>query len=124
DVFTFLMEYENFSFMEAVKFLADRAGIRLPEIEYSKEAKEKADLKASILEVNKKAAKYYYVQLRSERGQKAYTYLKDRGLSDDTIKAFGLGYSNVFSDDLYKFLRQEGYSEDLIRQAGDRKSVV
>ena len=118
NVFTFLMEYENFSFMEAVKFLADRAGIRLPEMEYSKEAKEKADLKASILEVNKKAAKYYYVQLRSERGQKAYTYLKDRGLSDDTIKAFGLGYSNVFSDDLYKFLRQEGYSEDLIRQAG------
>ena len=118
NVFTFLMEYENFSFMEAVKFLADRAGIKLPEAEYSKEAKEKADLKASILEVNKKAAKYYYIQLKSERGRKAYTYLTDRGLSDDTIKAFGLGYSNVFSDDLYKYLRGEGYSEELIRQAG------
>ena len=53
NVFTFLMEYENFSFMEAVKFLADRAGIALPEAEYSKEAKQRADLKASILEINK-----------------------------------------------------------------------
>ena len=44
--------------------------------------------------------------------------MKDRGLSDDTIKAFGLGYSNVFSDDLYNYLRGEGYSEELIRQAG------
>ena len=68
NVFTFLMEYENFSFMEAVKFLADRAGIALPEAEYSKEAKQRADLKASILEINKIAARYYYVQLKSERG--------------------------------------------------------
>ena len=75
-------------------------------MEYSKEAKEKADLKASILEVNKLAAKYYYVQLKSERGKAAYTYLKDRKLSDETITAFGLGYSNKFSDDLYKYLRK------------------
>ena len=118
NVYTFLMEYENFSFVEAVKYLADRAGIELPEMEYSKEAKEKADLRASILEVNKLAAKYYYVQLKSERGKAAYTYLKDRKLSDETITAFGLGYSNKFSDDLYKYLRKKGYSEELIRQAG------
>ncbi len=116
--FTFLMEYENFSFVEAVKFLADRAGVQLPEMEYSKEAKEKADLKTSILEVNKTAARYFYAQLKSERGKQAYTYLKDRRLSDDTITAFGLGYSNKYSDDLYKYLRGKGYSEDLIRQAG------
>ena len=118
NVFTFLMEYENFSFVEAVKYLADRAGVELPEMEYSKEAKEKADLKASILEINKLAAKYFYVQLKSERGNAAYTYLKDRQLSDKTITAFGLGYSNKFSDDLYKYLRSKGYSEELIRQAG------
>ena len=118
NVFTFLMEYENFSFVEAVKFLADRAGIELPQQEYSKEAKEKADLKASILEVNKTPAKYFYVQLKSGRGQQAYAYLKNRGLSDETITAFGLGYSNKFSDDLYKYLRGKGYSEELIRQAG------
>ena len=118
NVYTFLMEYENFSFVEAVKYLADRAGIELPEAEYSKEAKAKADLKTSILEVNKTAAKYFYAQLKSERGTQAYTYLKDRGLSDETITAFGLGYSNKYSDDLYKYLRGKGYSEELIRQAG------
>ena len=118
NVFTFLMEYENFSFVEAVKFLADRAGIELPEMEYSKEAKEKADLKSTILEMNKLAAKYFYVQLKSERGSQAYSYLKNRELSDETITAFGLGFSNKYSDDLYKYLREKGYSEDLIRQAG------
>ena len=118
NVFTFLMEYENFSFVEAVKFLADRAGIELPEMEYSKEAKEKADLKSTILEMNKLAAKYFYVQLKSERGSQAYSYLKNRELSDETITAFGLGFSNKYSDDLYKYLREKGYSEELIRQAG------
>ena len=85
NVYTFLMEYENLTFQEAVKLLADRAGVKLPEPEYSREAKEKASRKSVILEINKKAAKYYYVQLKSGRGAIAYTFLKDRGLSDDTI---------------------------------------
>ncbi|MEE0202627.1 MAG: DNA primase [Muricomes sp.] len=118
NVFTFLMEYENFSFIEAVKFLADRAGVELPEMEYSKEAKEKADLRAMLLEINKAAAQYFYVQLKSEQGKAAYTYLRNRELSDDTVKAFGLGYSNKYSNDLFQYLRKKGYSEDLIRQAG------
>lgn len=118
NVYTFLMEYENFTFQEALKYLADRAGVKLPEPEYSREAKEKAGRKAVILEINKKAAMYYYAQLKSPRGEKAYTYLNGRGLTDDTIKAFGLGYSSIYSDDLYKYLRNEGYSEDMIRQAG------
>ena len=118
NVFTFLMEYENFSFIEAVKFLADRAGVELPEMEYSKEAKEKADLPAMLLEINKAAAQYFYVQLKSEQGKAAYTYLRNRELSDDTVKAFGLGYSNKYSNDLFQYLRKKGYSEDLIRQAG------
>lgn len=118
NVFTFLMEYENFSFVEAVKFLADRAGVELPEMEYSKEAKEKADLKASILEINKAAAKYFYAQLKSKNGMQAYTYLKNRELSDEMITGFGLGYSNKYSDDLYKYLRSKGWTEELIRKAG------
>lgn len=118
NVFTFLMEYENFSFVEALKFLADRAGVELPEMEYSKEAKEKADLRATLLEINKVAAQYFYVQLKSEQGKTGYTYLKNRELTDETIKAFGLGYSNKYSNDLFKYLRSKGYSEDLIRQAG------
>ena len=118
NVFTFLMEYENFTFIEAVKYLAQRAGIELPEEEYSEEARQKADLRSTILEINKIAAKYFYVQLKSERGKQAYTYLKDRELTDATITAFGLGYSNKFSNDLYKYLRGKGYSEEMIRQAG------
>ena len=118
NVYTFLMEYENYTFQEALKYLADRAGVKLPEPEYSREAREKAGRKAVILEINKKAAMYYYAQLKSPRGEKAYTYLTGRGLTDDTIKAFGLGYSSIYSDDLYRYLRNEGYSEDMIRQAG------
>ena len=68
NVFTFLMEYENYSFVEALKYLADRGGVKLPEQEYSKEAKERADTKAVLLEINKLAARYYYVQLKQTQG--------------------------------------------------------
>ena len=67
NVFTFLMEYENFTFVEALRALAERAGVELPQLEYSKEAKEQADLKATLLEVNKLAAKYYYCLLYTSR---------------------------------------------------------
>lgn len=118
NVFTFIMEYENYSFVEALKFLAERAGIDLPEIEYSKEAKEKADLKLTILEINKLAAKYFYAQLKTEGGKTAYGYLKNRGLSEETIVAFGLGYANKYSDDLYRYLKTKGYSDELLIKAG------
>ena len=118
NVFTFLMEYEYYSFVEALKYLADRAGVELPEPEYSGEAKKRADTKAILLEINKAAAQYFYVQLLRPQGGHALTYLKDRKLSDDTIKAFGLGYSNKYSDDLYKYLKSKGYKDDMISQAG------
>lgn len=118
NVFTFIMEYENYTFTEALKFLAQRAGVELPEIEYSNEAKEKANLKATILEINKTAAKYFYAQLKTEKGKVAHTYLTERGLSEETITAFGLGYSNIYSNDLYKYLKTKGYSDDLLLKAG------
>lgn len=118
NVFTFLMEYENYSFTEALKVLADRAGVELPKAEYSREAKEKAELKTVLLEINKLAAKYFYAQLKSEQGRTAYTYLKDRKLSDETIVAFGLGYSNKYSDDLYRYLKTKGYSDEMLLKAG------
>ena len=71
NVFTFIMEYENFSFVEALKFLADRAGVELPEQEFSKEARERADTRAVLLEINKAAAQYYYVQLKNGQGAQA-----------------------------------------------------
>ncbi len=118
NVFTFIMEYENYSFVEALKFLAERAGVELPEQEYSKEAKRRADEKAVLLEINKLAAKYYYAQLKAPQGKTAYEYLKGRQLGDDTITAFGLGYSNKYSDDLYRYLKTKGYIDDILFKAG------
>lgn len=118
NVFTFLMEYENYSFQEALKYLADRAGVDLPEAEYSKEARERADQKAILLEINKVAAQYFYVQLKSPQGAHALSYLKDRGLSDEMIHSFGLGYSNKYSNDLYQYLKNKGYRDELIVKAG------
>ena len=118
NVFTFIMEYENYSFVEAFKMLAERAGVDIPEVEYSKEAKERADLKATLLEINKLAAKYFYAQLKTEQGKLAHTYLTGRGLSEETITAFGLGYSNKYSDDLYRYLKTKGYKDELLVKAG------
>lgn len=118
NVITFIMEYENYTFAEAVRLLAERAGVDIPEMEYSKEAKQKADLKATLLEINKLAAKYFYTQLKTEHAKHAHTYLTKRGLSEETITAFGLGYSNKYSDDLYKYLKTKGYSDELLVKAG------
>jgi len=118
NVFTFVMEYENYSFTEALKFLADRVGVELPEIEYSQEAKEKANLKNRLLEVNKSAAAYFYALLKQENGQAAYKYLTGRGLSEGTIKQFGLGYSDKYRDDLYRYLKSKGFSDEVIMKAG------
>lgn len=118
NVFTFVMEYENYSFVEALKFLAERANISLPEQEYSEEAKKKADLKGQLLEINRQAAKYFFYQLKSERGTLAYEYLTNRKLNDETINKFGLGYSNKYSNDLYQYLKQLGYSDEILKQSG------
>ena len=118
NVYTFLMEYENYSFQEAVKVLAGRAGVKLPEIEYSKEAKELADRRALLLEINKQAAKYFYCKLRTPGGADAMAYLKRRGLSDETIRMFGLGYSDKYNNDLYQFLKKKGYSDELLKDSG------
>lgn len=118
NVITFIMEYENYTFAEAVRLLAERAGVDIPEMEYSKEAKQKADLKATLLEINKLAAKYFYAQLKTEHAKHAHTYLTRRGLSEETITGFGLGYSNKYSDDLYKYLKTKGYSDELLVKAG------
>lgn len=118
NVFNFIMEYENYTFGEALSHLAQRAGVELPQIEYSKEAKEKAERKALLLEINKRAAQYFYYQIRRENGKNAYRYLTERGLTEETIKKFGLGYSDKYSNDLYKYMKAKGYSDELLRDSG------
>ncbi|MBD5552023.1 MAG: DNA primase [Lachnospiraceae bacterium] len=117
-VLTFLQQYENATFNEAMKILADRAGIKLPEAEYSEEAKKRENHRAKLLAVNKEAAKYFYYQLRAKQGEQGLTYLKNRQLGDETIHKFGLGFANKTSDDLSKYLKQKGYSDELIGEAG------
>ena len=118
NVFTFLMEYENFTFPEAMQALADRAGIDLPKQELSGEAKRESDKRSRLLEINKEAGKYYYTLLRNERGAQALSYFRKRELSDATMQKFGLGYSDKYSDDLYRYLKSKGYEDEILKDSG------
>ena len=118
NVFTFVMQYENASFQEAVKLLAERAGVSLPDLQEGEEARKRDSKRARLLEVNKEAARYFYYQLRSKAGQAGYAYLHKRQLSEETIKHFGLGFANVTSNDLVKYLKSKGYEDKLIIEAG------
>lgn len=118
NVFTFIMNYENYTFSEAIKMLADKAGVALPELEYTPQMRAKETRRTKLLEINKEAAKYFYYQLRSPQGKIGYDYFKKRELSDETMKNFGLGYSNKTSNDLCLYLKQKGYSDEFIRDSG------
>lgn len=118
DVFGFLMEYENFTFPEAMQQLADRAGITLPQQEMSAQERRESDYRSMQLEASREAGKYYYLLLRSARGAHALEYFRGRGLSDETMKKFGLGYADKYSDDLYRYLKSKGYSDQLLRDSG------
>lgn len=118
NVITFLMNYENATFPEALQELADRAGVALPKQEESAEAKRQADKRSRLLEIQKEAAKYYYALLRNPRGKQAYDYFRRRELSDETMRRFGLGYSDKYSDDLYRYLKSRGYEDTLLKESG------
>ena len=118
NVFSFLMKYDNLTFQEAVKALAERSGVNLPDADDSPQAKAMRDKRQVLLDINKEAAKYYYYQLRQPNGQKGLQYFKERQLSDETMTQFGLGYSNITSNDLVLYLRKKGYSDSQIIEAG------
>ena len=118
NVFSFVMEYENYSFTEAVEFLADRAGITLPEPTRNDEERKAASLREMLLSVNKEAGKYYFYALRDKAGERALHYLKNRGLSDDTIRAFGLGFAQTGTNNLYLYLRSKGFDDGLLARSG------
>lgn len=118
DVFGFLRNYESYSFPEAMKVLADRAGVQLPELKEGAEIQGRERKRARLLEVNKEAAKFFYYQLRSPRGEIGYQYLKKRELSDETMHKFGLGYAGKSGADLVGYLRGKGFEDELIKEAG------
>ena len=114
---SFVMKYENLTFTEAIKQMADKAGINLPEEYDNPESGKRADLRTRLFEIYKEAAKFYYFQLRGDYGEYPMTYLKDRGLTDKTINDFGLGYSVKSSNALYNYLKSKGYSDELMIKA-------
>jgi len=119
NVITFEMQYQNASFLEAIQMLADRAGIALPQQEITKEAKEKEDRKEILLDIYRSAAAYYIYKLGTPQGKTGLNYLKSRGLSDETIKRFGLGYSGKYSDELYRYLKKKkNYDDRILADSG------
>lgn len=119
NVITFTEEYNNMNFTEAMQFLADRAGIRLPEREITATEKRSQTERMQLLEVNKLAGTYYYYTLRSSAGRPGMEYLTGRQLSESVMKSFGLGFAPKSpSDGLYRFLKKKGISDDLIRRSG------
>ena len=118
NVFTFVMEYENYTFPEAVEYLAERAGVELPKQEMTVEQKRQESVRLTLLDINMKAARYYYAKLKSPQGKIGYDYLISRGLSDQTILHFGLGYAGQGGGELYKYLRHEGYDDRILSETG------
>ena len=118
NVFTFIMEYENQTFPEAVKILADRAGIALPEAELTEEQKRERNKRQLLLEINKTAANYFYYQLNGDQGQQAREYLENRRLSKETQIHFGLGYASKYSNELYLYLKKKGYQDQILKETG------
>lgn len=116
NVITFLMEYEGMGFIDVVKELAGRAGIALPEMEQTEESRKKADFRNQMLEACKEAGRYYYYRLKND--QKAMEYFKGRKLTEETIQKFGLGYAPVTRRELYDYLRQKGFQDEVLKECG------
>lgn len=119
NVIHFIMGVEHIDFMDALKYLAERAKMTMPDFS-SGGAKETAsgDKKKLIYTINSEAARYFYSNLASEKGREAYAYLKNRGIKNSTIKMFGIGYAPEGWTSLIDFLKAKGYKEHDIYEAG------
>ena len=111
----FIMEMENLSFVDAVRNLAQRAGLQVPESDYDKGRKEKRE---RLLEMNKEAARYFHSQLYAPQGKQALDYLRRRGLSQVTLTNFGLGFAPDSWDGLLNALAEKGYDKKLVLEGG------
>ncbi len=118
NVFSFLMDYENMTFKEAVEELAPKCGVTLPQRELTAQERQRADRRSRLFEINKDAAAYYYKMLRSDAGKQAMEYFTKRELTPDTMHKFGLGCTSKYSDSLYKYLREKGYDDNILKDCG------
>lgn len=127
DVITFVMKIENLDYMEAVKFLAQRAGMTVPEDAVDDSV---SKLRTRIFEANREAARFFYSQLFTSQGNAALTYLRNRALSDKTITRFGLGYAPNNRFALINHLKSKGFTDtelisaNLVFKSRSGKGVV
>ncbi|HXP22840.1 MAG TPA: CHC2 zinc finger domain-containing protein, partial [Candidatus Sulfotelmatobacter sp.] len=119
DVFTFVMEMEKFQFPEAVRTVAEKCGIAIPRPkERSPEERKENQERAALIEMHKEAQSFFVRQLETTaEGKAARAYLEDRGLDNDTIAQFGIGYAPTGGDILLRFLKQK-YAEKLMAESG------
>ena len=116
--YTFLMQHENMTFPEAVQTLAAQVGVELPQEEMTAAQKAVQNKKEQLFEIQREAAKYFYLLMRDQRGSSAYKYFEGRELTEETMNKFGLGYSDKTSDDLYRYLRSKGFKDEVLRDSG------
>ena len=114
DVITFVEKYENLEYMEAVKLLADRAGMTVPDGSDQRAAQRNK----RILEANKAAGRFFFSMLNSDSGRSARKYLRDRGLQDRTITKYGIGYAPDTWSALRDHLNSKGFTDDELIDAG------
>ena len=114
DVISLVMRAENLTYIEAVKYLAQRSGMEMPENTDTR----LSDLKKKIYSANRESARFFFQSLNSDEGKEARAYLRKRGLKDQTITRFGIGYAPDTWDSLVRHLRSKGYSEEEILAAG------
>ena len=113
----FIMEIEKCSFLDAVKLLAEKAGVPIPEPE-DDGYREKAKIRDRVLEALLEAARYFYKHFQAPEGKTARTYLEKRGISSSSAKAFGLGYSPEDWTGLYRHLRGLGFADEVLIRSG------
>lgn len=115
DVITFTMKVENLDFSEAVKLLAQRSGMEVPE--YGNKDSGYAKRKTRIYEMNRIAANYYYTNLFKGSDKSGLKYFAERKLTPQTIKKYGLGYASDSWSELTELLRSKGYADEEITDA-------
>lgn len=118
NVIHFIMGIENLDFRDAIKLLADRAKISIPETDTGVQDDSQARLKKALLEINIEAARFFHNNLINGRDKAPLAYLIDRKIERQTITRFGLGYAADSFDTLYKHLKSKGYSEEAIIHSG------
>jgi len=111
DVITFIRQIENLEYIEAIRLLASKAGVQMPDEGYNDE---KTKIKNAVLEINRESALFFHNCLMEDRGSNARQYLTGRGLTIPTIRHFGLGYAPESWDALLNHLKSKGFKEDII----------